>query len=95
MYSTIKFGTASKATPQGRLLYRAGVGFELAIKLSQARRLDHSATTSLHLHASIYPYFFIPLNTVYGKSGFFQVLTWYEVVCHGTSLYQNTNFPTI
>ncbi len=27
MYSTIGFGTASKATPQGRRLYRAGVGF--------------------------------------------------------------------
>ncbi len=31
MSSTIKFGTASKATPRGRRLYRAGVGFELAI----------------------------------------------------------------
>ncbi len=41
MYSTIRFGTASKATPQGRRLYRAGVGFELAIKRSPARRLDH------------------------------------------------------
>ena len=30
MYSTIRFGTASKATPQGRHLYRAGVGVELA-----------------------------------------------------------------
>jgi hypothetical protein len=47
MYSTIRFGTASKATPQGRRLYRAGVGFELAFKRSPARRLDHSATTSL------------------------------------------------
>ena len=47
MYSTIRFGTASKATPLGRRLYRAGVGFELAIKRSPARRLDHSATTSL------------------------------------------------
>jgi hypothetical protein len=47
MYSTIKFETASKATPQGRRLYRAGVGFELSIKRSPARRLDHSATTSL------------------------------------------------
>jgi hypothetical protein len=47
MYSTIRFGTASKATQQGRRLYRAGVGFELAIKRSPARRLDHSATTSL------------------------------------------------
>ncbi len=46
MYSTIRFGTASKATPQGHRLYRAGVGFELAIKRSPARRLDHSATTS-------------------------------------------------
>ncbi len=48
MYSTIRFGTASKATPQGPCLYRAGVGFELAIKRSPARRLDHSATTSLY-----------------------------------------------
>jgi hypothetical protein len=32
MYSTIRFGTASKAAPQGRHLYRAGVGIELAIK---------------------------------------------------------------
>jgi hypothetical protein len=32
MYSTIRFGTASKAAPQGRHLYRAGVGVELAIK---------------------------------------------------------------
>jgi hypothetical protein len=47
MYSTIRFGTASKATPLGRRLYRARVGFELAIKRSPARRLDHSATTSL------------------------------------------------
>ena len=31
MYSTIRFGTASKATPQRRRLYRAGVGFELAV----------------------------------------------------------------
>jgi hypothetical protein len=49
MYSTIRFGTASKATPQGRRLYRAGVGFKLAIKQSPARRHDHSATTSLEL----------------------------------------------
>ena len=47
MYSTIRFGTASKATPLGRRLYRAGVGFELAIKRSPARCLDHLATTSL------------------------------------------------
>ncbi len=45
MYSAIRLGTASKATPQGRRLYRAGVGFELAIKWSPARRHDHSATT--------------------------------------------------
>jgi hypothetical protein len=37
MYSTIRFGTASKATPQGRRLYRAGVGFELAIKVMVCR----------------------------------------------------------
>jgi hypothetical protein len=41
MYSTIKFGTASKAAPQGRHLYRAGVGIELAIKRLPARCLDH------------------------------------------------------
>jgi hypothetical protein len=41
MYSTIRFGTASKVTPQGRRIYRAGVGFELAIKQSPARCLDH------------------------------------------------------
>jgi hypothetical protein len=29
MYATIRFGTASKAAPQGRHLYRAGVGVEL------------------------------------------------------------------
>ncbi len=46
MYSTIRFGTASKATPHGRRLYRAGVGFKLAIK-RQARGLDYSATTTL------------------------------------------------
>jgi hypothetical protein len=46
MYSTIRFGTASKATPQGRHLYRAGVGVELAIKQLPARCLDHQATTS-------------------------------------------------
>ncbi len=44
MYSTIRFGTASKATPQGRRLYRAGVGFELAINRSPARRLDYLAS---------------------------------------------------
>jgi hypothetical protein len=49
MYSTIRFGTASKATPQGSSLCCAGVGFKLAIKQSPARRLDHSATTSLVL----------------------------------------------
>ncbi len=54
MYSTIRFGTASKATPQGRRLYRAGVGFKLAIKRSPARFLDHSATTSLTKLTSIY-----------------------------------------
>ncbi len=32
MYSTIRFGTASKAAPQGRHLFRAGVGFEQVIK---------------------------------------------------------------
>jgi hypothetical protein len=41
MYSTIRFGTASKAAPQGRQLYRAGVGVELAIKRLPARCLDH------------------------------------------------------
>ena len=41
MYSTIRFGTASKAAPQGRHLYRAGVGVELAIKRLPARCLDH------------------------------------------------------
>ena len=49
MYSTIRFGAASKASPQGHHLYRVGVGFELVIKRSQARRLDHSATTFLTL----------------------------------------------
>ena len=33
------------------LLYRAGVGFELAIKRSPAGHLDHSATTSLFLRS--------------------------------------------
>ncbi len=41
MYSTIGSGTASQATPQGRRHKRAGVGFELAIKRSPARRHDH------------------------------------------------------
>jgi hypothetical protein len=41
MYSTIRFGTASKAAPQGRHLYRAGVGVELAIKRLPAQCLDH------------------------------------------------------
>ena len=49
MYSTIRFGTASKAAPQRRHLYRAGVGVELAIKRLPARCLDHQATTSLHI----------------------------------------------
>ncbi len=33
MYSTIKVRNSIQATPQGRRLQRAGVGFELAIKL--------------------------------------------------------------
>jgi hypothetical protein len=37
MYYTIRFGTASKAAPQGRHLYRAGVGVELAISIAAAR----------------------------------------------------------
>jgi hypothetical protein len=41
MYSTIRFGTASKAAPQGRHLFRARVGVELAIKRLLARCLDH------------------------------------------------------
>ncbi len=41
IYSTIRFGTASKATPQGRHLSRAGVGVELAIKRLPAQCLDH------------------------------------------------------
>ena len=42
MCSTIGFGTASKAAPQGRLFYdHAEVGFELAIKQWPARCLDH------------------------------------------------------
>jgi hypothetical protein len=41
MYSTIRFRTASKAAPQGRHLFRAGVGVELAIKRLPARCLDH------------------------------------------------------
>ncbi len=36
-------GYTARAPPLSR-----GVGFELAIKRSPARRLDHSATTSLH-----------------------------------------------
>ena len=40
MYSTIRFGTASKAAPQGRHRYRAGVGVELAIKRLPARCLE-------------------------------------------------------
>ncbi len=55
MYSTIRFRTASKATPQGRHLSRAGVGVELAIKRLPARCLDHQATTSLiHIHRYIH-----------------------------------------
>ncbi len=50
MYSTIRFGTASKAAPQRRHLYRAGVGFELAIKQLPALCLDHWATTSLYIN---------------------------------------------
>ena len=34
MYSTIALRTATKATPQGRCLYRAGVGFELEQTIS-------------------------------------------------------------
>ena len=49
MYSTIGFGTASKAAPQGRFIYHAEVGFELAIKRWSAQCLDHYATTSLIL----------------------------------------------
>ena len=41
MYSTIGFGTASKAAPQGRFFCHAEVGFELAIKRWSAQRLDH------------------------------------------------------
>ncbi len=46
MYSTIKIWNGIQATPQGRCLLRAGVGFELAIKRLLARCLDHWATTS-------------------------------------------------
>ena len=35
MYSTINVRNGIQATPRGRRLYRAGVGFELAIKRSQ------------------------------------------------------------
>ena len=52
MYSTIRFGTASKATPQGRHLYRAGAGVELAIKRLPARCLDHNSTGHLPQAAS-------------------------------------------
>jgi hypothetical protein len=38
MYSTISVRNGIQATPQGRRLYRAGVGFELAIKRLPARR---------------------------------------------------------
>ena len=41
MYSTIKVQNGIQATPQGRRLYHAGVGFELAIKRRPARCLDH------------------------------------------------------
>jgi hypothetical protein len=40
MYSTIKVLNGIQATPQGRHLSRAGVGFELAIKRLPARSLD-------------------------------------------------------
>ena len=38
MYSTINVRNGIQATPRGRRLYRAGVGFELAIKRLPARR---------------------------------------------------------
>jgi hypothetical protein len=60
MYSTIRFGTASKATPQGRRLYRMGVEFELAIKRSPALRLDHLATTSLYIDSTIVTFYHKP-----------------------------------
>jgi hypothetical protein len=41
MYSTIKVRNRIQATPQGRRLYRAGAGFEVAIKRRPARCLDH------------------------------------------------------
>jgi hypothetical protein len=41
MYSTTKVWNCTQATPQGRRLYRGGVGFELAIKRRPARCLDH------------------------------------------------------
>ena len=43
----LRTGTASQATPRGRRLYRAGVGFEPAIKRLPARCLDQWATSSL------------------------------------------------
>ncbi len=56
MYSTIKVRNGIQATPQGRRLYCAGVGFELAIKRRPARCLDHWATTSLYHDTNIYQY---------------------------------------
>jgi hypothetical protein len=47
MYPTFRLGTASKAVPQGRHLFRAGVRLELAIKRLQAQSLDHQPR---HLH---------------------------------------------
>ena len=41
MYSTINVRNGIQATPRGRRLYRAGVGFELAIKRLPARCRNH------------------------------------------------------